>query len=167
MRYRKREYSSRDNSHSVVCIMTYFSNTKYVYNSTLAAYSILAGWSFIQWNCYAELSSQSEDPCSIENVFISWNLSFRTEVSSYSVMTSLVDFISKFKFHMCSVRRKILYEVGPILHKIHYVLLPSVQKLVHSHFSFDLCSDIFAKYYPNKPKYLLLITYSISSGELQ
>ena len=184
MYYGKQEYSSRDNSYFVVCIMTYFSNTEYKYTSILAACPIFTGWGFIQWNCYAELSSQSERSYSIENVCISWNLSFRTE--SHSVRTSMVGCISKFYF---------LYVFCPLLHKTRYVLLPSVQKHVQSHLTLALTlffwfwtnfahrcdkigllqtvsvccyyfahfatTNIFAKFYPKKLKYLLLISDSI------
>ena len=124
----KREYSSRDNSYSAVCIMTYFSNTKYEYTSILAACLIFAGWGFIQWNCYAKLSNQSGGSYSIENVCLLWTFSFWTE--PHSVKTSMVGCISKFYFLSCSARSRILYEVEPLLHKTSYVLLPSEQRHV-------------------------------------
>ena len=43
--YRKREYSSRVNLYSTVCIMTYFSSTEYNYTSILAECPVFAGWS--------------------------------------------------------------------------------------------------------------------------
>ena len=39
---------------------------------------------------------------------------------------------------MCSAGSRILYKVGSILHKTHYVLLPSVQKHVQSHLALAL-----------------------------
>ena len=50
--------------------MTYFSNMEYEYISMLAACLSFVSWNFILWNCYAELSSQSEGSYSIKNVCI-------------------------------------------------------------------------------------------------
>ena len=157
--YGIREYSSRDNSYSVVCIITYFSNTEYEYISILAACPIFAGWGFIQEivRNYADLSSQSEGSYSIENVCISWNLSFRTE--SHSVRTSMVGCISKFYF---------LYVFCPLLHKTRYVLLPSVQKHVQSHLTLaltlffwlwtDFCQQV-GQNWPTSDSYSLLLLF--------
>ena len=43
-----------------------------------------------------------------------------------------------FIFYTCSARSRILYEVGSILHKTRYVLLPGVQKHVPSHLTVAL-----------------------------